>query len=164
METTIFNPASLALVLMLRRVKDAARSSTVTWSTVGTAARMGRNRRGVESNWVMIAAGSKANRMPGGFEFHRVKNPIRVLAGRAKPVRRRQAVPGVTLEVDCRAALQRGVGFLRARGVDDGVDIEVAGDVRNQLLAFAAQNIYDTARKIARSQDLREGQRRQGIF
>ena len=37
MLTAIFNPASLALVLMLRFVKDAARSSTMMASTVGTA-------------------------------------------------------------------------------------------------------------------------------
>jgi len=43
MLTAIFNPASLALVLMLRLVNDAARSSAMTTSTVGTAARTAAN-------------------------------------------------------------------------------------------------------------------------
>ena len=35
METAILSPAIFAEVLMLRLVNDAARSSTMTWSTVG---------------------------------------------------------------------------------------------------------------------------------
>ena len=35
MAAAIFNPLSLAVVLMLRLVKAAARSSAMTWSTVG---------------------------------------------------------------------------------------------------------------------------------
>ena len=43
MDTTIFSPASLAEVLMLRLVNDAARSSTITASTeVGAVKREGR--------------------------------------------------------------------------------------------------------------------------
>ena len=38
METAILSPAIFAEVLMLRLVKDAARSSTITASTVGTVA------------------------------------------------------------------------------------------------------------------------------
>src|SRR5262245_24063944 len=41
MLTASLRPASLALDLMLRFVKDAARSSTMTWSMGGTADRSG---------------------------------------------------------------------------------------------------------------------------
>jgi len=34
MEAMIFSPANLAALLMLRLVKEAARSSAITWSTV----------------------------------------------------------------------------------------------------------------------------------
>ena len=62
MDTTIFSPASLALVLMLRLVKDAARSSTITWSTVGAEnleVAEARNSAGAARAFIIIKAKSE---------------------------------------------------------------------------------------------------------
>src|SRR3954464_2927726 len=60
MLTAIFKPASLALVLMLRLVKAAARSSAITASTVGTERRRrsraeGRGEKGAAADFVTAA-------------------------------------------------------------------------------------------------------------
>jgi hypothetical protein len=57
MATAIFRPASLAVVLMLRLANEAALSSTITWSILGTICAlpaMSRNLRKIGSAWKAI--------------------------------------------------------------------------------------------------------------
>src|SRR5438876_11840164 len=97
----------------------------------------------------------KSDRMPRGFHFNSIKNPIRIFLVSNEVVC--DAAPDVTLDVDGGAGLQFLTDLVVAAGIDNCVDVHMTCEMRRQLVAISCEKIENAGRKVTRRDDFGKG-------
>src|SRR5437899_9211767 len=103
----------------------------------------------------------KSDRMPRGFHFNSIKNPIRIFLVSNEVVC--DAAPDVTLDVDGGAGLQFLTDLVVAAGIDNCVDVHMTCEMRRQLVAISCEKIENAGRKVTRRDDFGKGKRGERI-
>src|SRR6266853_2897186 len=103
----------------------------------------------------------ESDRMPRGFHFNSIKNPIRIFPVSNEVIC--DVAPDVTLDVDGGAGLQFLTDLVVAAGIDNCIDVHMTCEMRRQLAAIACEKIENAGRKIARRDDFGKGKRGQRI-
>src|SRR5437660_2259720 len=97
----------------------------------------------------------ESDRMPRGFHFNSIENPIRVFAIATEVIC--DGALNVTLDVNSRTGLQFLTDLVVAAGIDDGIDIHMTCEMRRELAAIAREKIENAGRKVTRRDDLGKG-------
>ena len=99
---------------------------------------------------------SQSNRVPRGFEFGGVEDPVRVFGFFGEPGFGGDRVVEIAFEIQGSSGLQFGSSFRRPGGIHDGVHIHVTGKMGKKVGAFAGQEIDDAGGEIAGGQNFRK--------
>src|SRR6266566_4033527 len=103
----------------------------------------------------------KSDRMPRGFHFNSIKNPIRIFLVSNEIIC--DAAPDITLDVDGGAGLQFLTDLVVAAGIDNCDDVHMTCEMRRQLVAISCEKIENAGRKVTRRDDFGKGKRRERI-
>src|SRR5438128_1091554 len=103
----------------------------------------------------------ESDRMPRGFHFNSIKNPIRIFPVSNEVIC--DVAPDVTLDVDGGAGLQFLTDLVVAAGIDNCIDVHMTCEMRRQLAAIACEKIENAGRKVTRRDDFGKGKRRERI-
>src|SRR5256885_13193945 len=103
----------------------------------------------------------ESDRMPRGFHFNRIENPIRVFDIATEVIC--DGALNVTLDVNSRAGLQFLTDLVVAAGIDDCIDIHMTCEMRRELAAIAREKIKNAGRKVTRRDDFGKGKWRERI-
>src|SRR5205085_10002243 len=93
----------------------------------------------------------ESDRMPRGFHFSSIKNPIWILPVSNEVIC--DVAPDVTLEVDGGAGLELLTDSVVAAGIDNCIDVHVTCEMPHELVAIMGEKIENTGRKVTRCDD-----------
>src|SRR5256885_16561897 len=110
---------------------------------------------------ILMAPWLESDRMPRGFHFNSIENPIGVFDIATEVIC--DGALNVTLDVNSRAGLQFLTDLVVAAGIDDCIDIHMTCEMRRELAAIAREKIKNAGRKVTRRDDFGKGKWRERI-
>src|SRR5437667_2314470 len=103
----------------------------------------------------------ESDRMPRGFHFNSIKNPIRIFPLSNEVIC--DVAADVTFDVDGGAGLQFLTDLVVAAGIDNCINVHMTCEMRRELVAITCEKIENAGRKVTRRDDFGKGKRGERI-